>query len=207
MRRFDTRRAFALAACAGVFLLLLCLVKASDAPLLDSVAYAGIVEGLRAPALTPAMLAISTLATAPVLVMVLLVIFAVAERRVAWFCTLNLAGSTLLNLILKELVQRPRPEGFRLAEEAGFSFPSGHAMAAMAFFGLLIWLVWRSDAGGRARIALSAVFAAIIILVGVSRIYLGVHFASDVVAGFCMSFAWLTLYTWLAAPRLLDEGR
>ena len=111
----------------------------------------------------------------------------------------------LLNVGLKTLVQRPRPEGFRLIEETGFSFPSGHSMVAMAFFGLIVWLVWRYEANRRQRALLTLAFAVVIVMIGVSRIYLGVHYASDVLGGFCASLIWLAVYTRLAVPLFLGE--
>lgn len=118
---------------------------------------------------------------------------------------MNLALVVVLNLALKAIVQRPRPDGFQLAVESGFSFPSGHSMAAMAFFGLLIWLVWHYKRDRAMRNLCCAAFAVIIVMIGVSRIYLGVHYASDVLAGFCVSLAWLAFYTRVVAPALLAE--
>ena len=110
-----------------------------------------------------------------------------------------------LNQALKFVIQRPRPDGFQLAVEHGFSFPSGHSMVAMAFFGLLAWMVWRYEPDRATRIGCVVAFGAIVVLVGISRIYLGVHYASDVIAGFCVSLAWLAIYTHVAAPLFLGE--
>lgn len=122
------------------------------------------------------------------------------------FCTVNLVLVVLLNVLLKELVQRPRPEDINLVVETGFSFPSGHSMVAMAFFGLLVWLVWHYERDRTLQLACCAGFSLIILLIGISRIYLGVHYASDVLAGFCISLAWLAMYTSVAAPFLLQEA-
>ena len=113
----------------------------------------------------------------------------------------------VLNQALKFVVQRPRPDGFRLAEVGGYSFPSGHSMAAMAFFGLLVWIVWHYERDRRMRWGLAAAFSLVIVMVGLSRVYLGVHYASDVVAGFCVSLIWLAVYTRLAVPLFLGPGR
>lgn len=148
----------------------------------------------------------SALATPVSLIAMLLVIAAFAPgKRPGWFCTVNLALAALLNVVLKTLIQRPRPEGFRLAVESGFSFPSGHSMAAMAFFGLIVWMVWHYEQDRRQRLILTAAFSAVIAMIGISRIYLGVHYASDVLGGFCASIIWLVFYTKLAAPAFLGE--
>lgn len=192
------------AACLGVFLLLLEDVLAEESLRIDRLAYRAIVEGLRTSALTPVMEGFSALATPVVLVVLLLAIAAFAPgRRTVWCCTVNLVLVSLLNAALKLLVQRPRPEGFRLAEASGYSFPSGHSMVAMAFFGLVIWLIWRYEPDRRRRDLLAAAFGVVILMIGISRIYLGVHYASDVVGGFCVSLIWLALYTRIAVPLFL----
>lgn len=204
---YENRRLIVVAVSLVIFALLLEDVLAGEVVRLDGVAYALIVERLRTPLLTPVMESFSALATVPVLVVVLLVIIAFAPgRRPGWCCAVNLALVTLLNVVLKALVRRPRPMGFRLASATGFSFPSGHSMVAMAFFGLIIWFVWRHVRDRRRRVALTAALAFVILMIGVSRVYLGVHYASDVLAGFCVSCIWLALYTKLVAPLLLREA-
>ena len=73
----------------------------------------------------------------------------------------------------------------------------------MAFYGLLIWMVWRYEKDALVRRLGVIGFGLVIVLVGLSRIYLGVHYASDVLAGFCASIAWLGVYTKLLAPVFL----
>lgn len=202
----ENRRVVIVAACAIVFLTLLEDVLEGDLIRLDEAAYVLIVEHLRADWLTPIMESISALASPVILMVMLLLIVAFAPgRRPGACCALNLALVVVLNQVLKFIVQRPRPEGFRLAAETGFSFPSGHSMVAMAFFGLLIWMVWRYERDRAVRIGCSVALAVLIVAVGVSRIYLGVHYASDVVAGFCASLAWLAFYTRVVAPLFLGE--
>lgn len=195
-----------LALCAFVFVVLLEDVLEGDLIRLDAAAYWLIVEHLRSDWLTPVMASVSALATPVCLVVLLLVIAAFAPgRRPGLCCALNLVLVVAINQALKFAVQRPRPEGFRLAVETGFSFPSGHSMVAMAFFGLLAWMVWRYERDRVMRWLCCLGFALIIVSVGLSRIYLGVHYASDVVAGFCVSLAWLALYTRIVAPLFLGD--
>ena len=91
-------------------------------------------------------------------------------------------------------MHRPRPQGFRLVEAPGLSFPSGHSMAAMAFYGYGIWLVRCGVCGLPFGAAIEVALACVILAVGVSRVYLGVHYVSDVLGGFCLSFVWLILF-------------
>ena len=191
-------------AAAALFLFLADEVMEPEAMRIDVVAYRFFVQTLRADWLTPVMESFSALATPVVLVVLLLAIAAFAPGpRSGWCCAVNLALTALLNVVLKTIVQRPRPEGFRLVEETGFSFPSGHSMVAMAFFGLIIWLVWRYEASPRRRLALTACFSLVILMIGISRIYLGVHYASDVLGGFCASLIWLALYTRVGVPLIM----
>lgn len=201
------KRILIIGACIILFIELLDDVLEGDLMTLDLLAKAFFVENLRADWLTPIMESISALATPVSLLVLLLVIVAfVPGKRPGMFCTVNLVLVVLLNVLLKELVQRPRPEDINLVVETGFSFPSGHSMVAMAFFGLLVWLVWHYERDRTLRLACCAGFLVIILLIGISRIYLGVHYASDVLAGFCISLAWLAMYTSVAAPFLLQEA-
>lgn len=197
-------------ACLIVFVELLEDVLAGDLMRVDAWAYALIVENMRADWLTPVMEGFSALAAPLSLLAMLAIIAAFAPgRRPGATCALNLVLVVALNAALKVIVARPRPEGFRLIAESGFSFPSGHSMVAMAFFGLLIWLVWRYESDKTVRNACCAAFGLIIVMIGISRIYLGVHYASDVIGGFCVSLLWLAFYTRVIAPAMLadKEGR
>ncbi len=203
---YRSRRVVILAVCAIVFIELLEDVLEGELMRLDAVAYQLFVETLRNDQLTPVMESFSALATPVSLVVFLVVIAGFAPgRRPGLCCAVNLVLVVVLNQVLKELVQRPRPEGIGLVAETGFSFPSGHSMVAMAFFGLLVWLIWRYECDRTMRIVCCVALSAVIVAVGASRIYLGVHYASDVIGGFCVSLAWLALYTRVVAPLLLDD--
>ncbi len=104
----------------------------------------------------------------------------------------SLGGGDLIKVTIKNIVQRERPTFLQLAEESSFSFPSGHTMAAITFWGMFAYIVWINlpeRTGLRTFVAIVAPM--IILLIGISRIYLGVHFPSDVVAGYAIGGAWL----------------
>lgn len=203
-RLVQSRRAMLVLVAVLVFTWLLFEIKTDDIMRMDAAAHSLVVMHMRAAWLTPIMQSISDLAYPVVLVVMLLVIEVFAPGRRPGLCAaVNLVLATLLNLLLKALIQRPRPEGYRLVAESGFSFPSGHSMVAMAFYGLLIWMVWRYEKDALVRRLGVIGFGLVIVLVGLSRIYLGVHYASDVLAGFCASIAWLGVYTKLLAPVFL----
>lgn len=99
-----------------------------------------------------------------------------------------------LNRWLKDLIDRPRPEAKHLVEATTMSFPSGHAMSSIAFFGFLIYLVWRLVSTPWVRWLLSVLLALLILLIGFSRVYLGVHYPSDVLAGYAAGGACLAIF-------------
>ena len=202
------RRTVIICLCAILFIDLLEDVLAGDLMTLDILAKTLIVENLRADWLTPIMESFSAIASPVSLLVMLLIIMAFAPgKRPGIFCTVNLVLVVILNTLLKELIQRPRPESINLITETGFSFPSGHSMVAMAFFGLLVWLVWHYEKNRTLRLVCCAGFSLMILLIGLSRIYLGVHYASDVLGGFCISLAWLALYTSVASPLFLSNSK
>jgi membrane-associated phospholipid phosphatase len=105
-------------------------------------------------------------------------------------------GSLTLMSSLKLLFARTRPLDPVFQAARGFSYPSGHAMSAMTFFGLLIYLVWDNTKSMPVRWLLTILLVIIIFLIGFSRVYLRVHYASDVIAGFSLGLIWLVLSLW-----------
>ena len=100
--------------------------------------------------------------------------------------------SVLLMLFLKNIFNRPRPLIPLLSEAGGLSFPSGHAFMSFSFFGLLIYIVYK-EIKSAWKYLLIILIACIVLLIGLSRIYLRVHYASDVIAGLCMGFMWIVI--------------
>jgi membrane protein DedA with SNARE-associated domain len=139
------------------------------------------------PALEVAMRAASALATWPVLTCVVIGVCAWCLRRGDRLAAMVLAGAAgsaaLLNIALKYTFERPRPDLFyEVAHPAGYSFPSGHAMGATTVYGLVAFIVSRERPG--LRWLPFAVAAILILLIGISRVFLGVHWATDVIGGF-----------------------
>lgn len=106
----------------------------------------------------------------------------------------NLAIITVLNQLLKRIVQRPRPTEFRIVEESGYSFPSGHSMVSMAFYGYLIYLIYKYVKNKYLKWISIILLSILICSIGISRIYLGVHYTSDVLGGFLISVSYLVIY-------------
>ena len=117
-----------------------------------------------------------------------------SHRRLYAFAA-TLVGGALLNPALKEAFRRARPStADALAISHGYSFPSGHAMGATLFFGSLAYVVYFSiDHSRRMRVLAVALCVLLILSIGVSRVYLGVHYLSDVVAGFTAGVCWVAV--------------
>jgi membrane-associated phospholipid phosphatase len=113
-------------------------------------------------------------------------------RRAVLLLWVGLLGAALLDGLLKELFQRDRPAVFewRTPLPGGYGFPSGHALVSTISYTLFAFLVARLEASGRLRVVTFAVAALLIVLVALSRVYLGVHYPSDVLAGMLVGFTW-----------------
>jgi len=127
---------------------------------------------------------------------ILLILYTFFIEKDKWFAIKVLAvaiSSLLLMICLKYLFTRPRPAIPLLAEAAGYSFPSGHAFMSFAFLGLLIYMVNNKVKRLWFKYSLIIFFLVCAFLIGLSRIYLRVHYASDVIAGISISMIWLVI--------------
>jgi undecaprenyl-diphosphatase len=106
-------------------------------------------------------------------------------------------SSLALMFGLKHLFDRNRPLIPLLEEARGLSFPSGHALMSVTFYGLLIYIVFKGFKNKPLKWTLIAMLLALILIIGFSRIYLRVHYASDVIAGFCVGLLWLVICVWV----------
>lgn len=124
----------------------------------------------------------------------IILLISIKNKKIGLSIFANLCMITGLNVLLKQIVQRPRPTEYRIITETGYSFPSGHSMISMAFYGFLIYLIYQYVKNKYLKIGLIAFLSILIISIGISRIYLGVHYTSDVIAGFCIAISYLVLY-------------
>ncbi|MDD4066478.1 MAG: phosphatase PAP2 family protein [Clostridia bacterium] len=165
---------------------------------MDIIAYESIVENFRNDALTNVMKFITNLGGAYVLIIAsilsLIVTIIVKRKSIGIVICSNLAVSFILNIILKNIVQRPRPEGYRLVVENGYSFPSGHSMVSVAFYGFIIYLIFNYVENKYIKYILCGLFSLLVLVILFSRVYLGVHYASDVISGFLISIAYLICF-------------
>ncbi len=126
----------------------------------------------------------------------LLILHAVFIKKDKWLGIRIAAisiSSVLLMLYLKFIFNRPRPLVPLLNEASGLSFPSGHAFMSFSFFGLLIYILHKEMHTSWLKYLLIFLIGCLVLLIGISRIYLRVHYASDVIAGLCMGFMWIVI--------------
>jgi membrane-associated phospholipid phosphatase len=161
----------------------------------DTICYNLFVNNMRSDSMTSFMKIITNIGSASVLIGIAVLSFIILKnKKYAISITSNLMLITLLNQILKYVVQRPRPDGYRLIYESGYSFPSGHSMISMAFYGYLIYLSFKLIKSEKSKWIISILLGLLILLIGISRIYLGVHYASDVISGFLISILYLIIF-------------
>ena len=173
----------------------------------DNIAYKIIVEKMRSNFLTNIMKIITNCGSAFTIITISILISIFVKNKKIGICIwINTIIITLLNVLLKNILQRPRPEGFRLIDESGYSFPSGHSMVSMAFYGLIIYFVFTNIKNKKIRNVICTILTILIILIGISRIYLGVHYASDVLAGFLISIGYLIVFIEVVLKLLKMEG-
>lgn len=156
------------------------------------------------PILTRAMLGITRLGSWSFLVTLgLLAAFLLARRgrvRAAVILAISAFGAELFDQALKALFRRPRPEAFFGMSPANYSFPSGHSVESCCFYGVLAAIVAVNARSQGERIGIWVMASLITLAVGISRIYLGVHYPTDVLGGYTAAVVWVsivwTVYQW-----------
>lgn len=128
-----------------------------------------------------------------VILALLSLLFLLKKYKGTVYLAITLIISTLANSLVKHIIRRERPLHEHLVVENTYSFPSGHAMAAMTFYGFIIFLILKSNLNKTIKIIISILFSLLILLIGISRIYLGVHYPSDIVGGYVISGLILTV--------------
>lgn len=179
--------AVGLAAAAGFFLLFYLvengLIDGFDDPVRQ------FFYDLRRPWLTTIVRGITYLGNWQTIVVLCLALLILKPTRVTYGIPVSVGAIfvTILNRWIKSLVQRPRPDAaLHLIEQGGFSFPSGHSITSMFVYGMLILLIRTNVKNKRKANILTGLLAIPMFLVGLSRIYLGVHYPTDVLAGWCL---------------------
>ena len=197
-------------AVSGLLFSMLAVDVATGAPIVSfDRAVAGWLHTHETGFATDVVSAVTQLGGATVLLAITLVasLALVLARRFAHAALMGaaLAGGEALNMALKAAFERPRPAfSDPIATASGFSFPSGHAMVSLTVYGALAFVILATTKSRRARVLVLATAAALVLAIGFSRLYLGVHYVSDVLAAYGAGVAWLMLcgLTLVGASRL-----
>lgn len=145
--------------------------------------------------------------TSPLMVIItaLILVIVIKDKKIKISLVINLLGITIINNLIKVIVARPRPDINRLVTETGYSFPSGHSITSMVFYGYLVYLIYKYINNKKIKIPLMIFLILLIPIIGLSRIYLGVHYTSDVLCGFLLGIVYLILFISISKKYL--EGK
>lgn len=137
----------------------------------------------------------------------LLIILFFKNKKYGILTGINLLVVFLFNLVLKFIFARPRPIDINLIEESGYSFPSAHAMVSTAFYGFIIYLILKSNLSKLNKTIYSVLLTILIVFICITRVYLGVHYASDVLGGAIIATLYTILFTNGVSKYLLDSKK
>jgi undecaprenyl-diphosphatase len=113
------------------------------------------------------------------------------RTRTAALLAITMLGAAALDVALKHAFHRPRPVAFFGATPSSYSFPSGHALGSLCFYGILAAILAARARGPGAKFCVWMAAVVLVGMIGFSRIYLGVHYPSDVIAGYCAAIVWV----------------
>ncbi|MEH7548919.1 phosphatase PAP2 family protein [Bacillus sp. AFS076308] len=160
------------------------------------------IQGMESPPLTNVMKVFTFIGSAPFVIVlsiaILFFLYKVLHHRMELILFIvSIFGSAALNGLLKHFFHRIRPNLHRLIDIGGYSFPSGHAMNAFSVYVIITFLLWRHIPRKSGRIFLILFSSFMVLAIGVSRIYLGVHYPSDIVGGYFASGFWMATAIWV----------
>lgn len=175
-----------------MLIVLLLMIIFKDYLKIDSFIIDIIIKYFRSDNLTDIMLIITNLCSSFVLfgIVIFSLIF-FKNKKVPLNLIINIACTFCISYLIKIIIKRPRPFDIALIEELSYSFPSSHSMISIVFYSLLIYYIRKYVKDKNQKFILSIFFVVIIILIGFSRIYLGVHYLSDVIGGYLIGIIYL----------------
>ncbi len=168
------------------------------------------IHGYASPGLTTAMAVITRFGSALFLFVATALLITrfllVRWRRAALWLAITMGGAVVLDTTLKLVFHRPRPVPFFGPEPHSYSFPSGHALASLCFYGVLAGLLTARLRQPVLRVLLWLAAALVVAVIGLSRIYLGVHYPTDVVAGYMAASVWVAALIFADRMRARRRG-
>jgi undecaprenyl-diphosphatase len=181
----------------AVFLKITSELRENEVHSLDSSILAAVVK-IRRPWLTGVAVDLTALGSITLVTVISLIVlcllFSLKDSVAAWQLLLNSLGAGIWTQVTKSMIERTRPDDIsHLVQVSGFSYPSGHSLASASLYLTIAIVAARHLPTAQARVVLFSLTIAVITLVGMSRVYLGVHYASDVASGALLGIAWALL--------------
>ena len=141
-------------------------------------------------------------------IVIIVLLFLIIKRNILRFYPLIVAVDVeLLNLLLKFIVKRDRPNILQLVTVDNYSYPSGHAMISMGLYGCFIYLIYKYVKNKKVKIIGISILSILILLIGISRIYLGVHYFSDIIGGYIASICYLIIFSKVIRKWGIDDEK
>ena len=200
MKRLPLRLLLAFIICVGLAILFGYLAAAIGNESIEhfDLAVINFIQGMEMHWLTPIIKVFTWIGSgyvvAPITIIAFVLLFFVYQyREQAFLLVTVVVGTVILNGLLKLYFKRERPEIYRILEETGFSFPSGHTMMAFSLYTIIAYILWRNVKTTLNRVLLILFTTFMIVIIPASRIYLGVHYPSDIVGGFIASALWVSI--------------
>lgn len=122
-----------------------------------------------------------------IVLLIIIVLLLKLNRKNQEILSFTVIITVLSNQIIKYIFKRPRPNHIRLIKQGGYSFPSGHAMISIALYGFLLYYIQINCKNKKKKVLLSLLLTILILTIGCSRIYVGVHYPTDIIGGYCLS--------------------
>lgn len=180
--------------CILLFITLSILVITKTTTYIDTFIHSWILD-IRNNNLTKLLSIITKLVDASFLLALSSILFIILKnKKTSLYILVNLVCSFILNETFKSIFLRTRPVGINLIEASGYSYPSGHSMVALSFYSFIGYLLYKKYNNKNIKTLIIVSTISLILVVGFSRIYLGVHYLTDVIAGFVLASIYLPLY-------------
>lgn len=176
----------------ALFLVIMGLVITNNINSFDSAIYNFLI-GFRCKGLDIYFKWVTKLANTMTILCIVVLLLIYLEKKYEIMLGIATISSVVTNTIIKYLIRRPRPLHLRLITQGGYSFPSGHSMISICVYGFLIYLIYQEVKDKKLKISLIVFFIFLIISIGLSRIYVGVHYPSDVIAGYLLASSLLII--------------
>lgn len=188
--------------CLILFLIIGLYVIKIDGNVIDSSFYNFIIS-FKSKYTTLFFKGITFLSSVLFMVVVSILLLLVKKIKYRKLMLINIILDVILNTCLKYIFRRERPRDIMMVIENGFSFPSGHTMLATIFYGFIIYLIYKSDKSRKFKYVSIILLSLLILLIGISRIYLGVHYTTDVLGGYLISISYLMIFIYYIEKKNL----